>query len=384
MTSYQTIEDGAEPKATSPLIDPESETDGAQPPRVSGRVKIVVLALVALGALAGLVSSTSSGLPASQLAASSTASPGLPTSQLDFPNTNEAVCVEEGEGLQSTIPLTGDYRYDDADRNGKDSKCGCEDTHTTQIFTRNEIENHAEGTGSGVNGWNNGCGGTGQEFLVPALGYVFPDEFQACCTVHDIDYGDCSKSKKEADERFKNCLFEVCKDPKFEGPAKNLWCNSRAAVGWLAVWKTGPEFFDNKQGSNCQCAAALPDVTYSIRGGHNNKYCANEQDAGIKCNRDSNGGDWEHYQFEALDNGQYAIKSRGKYCADDGDKGILCNRDGIGAWEKFDLVKLNNNNEYALRGYHNSEGKYCADEKEKIICNRDGKGDWETMQIQAI
>jgi hypothetical protein len=100
----------------------------------------------------------------------------------------------------------------------------------------------------------NGCGPYGKEILkgkglITAVGTLsLPDEFQPCCKDHDIDYTTCGTSKKDADEKFKNCLEGVCE----ADPSLHL-CASRAKLTWMQVWKRkgGVKAFANKQNINC-------------------------------------------------------------------------------------------------------------------------------------
>jgi hypothetical protein len=69
-----------------------------------------------------------------------------------------------------------------------------------------------------------------------------------------------------------------------------------------------------------------------------------------------------------------------KYCADEGNT-IKCNRNGIGGWEKFKIIK-NNDNTYSFKGGKNN--KYCADEGNTIKCNRNGIGGWEKFKVGKV
>lgn len=118
---------------------------------------------------------------------------------------------------------------------------------------------------------------------------------------------------------------------------------------------------------------------YSIKGGKNNKFCADEGGR-IICNRD-NIGAWEKFNITNIDNDFYSIKGGkdNKLCADEGGT-IVCNRTNVGAREKFKIVKDGDN--YTIRG--GNANKLCADDDVNVICNRDNVDDWEKFKITPI
>jgi len=122
----------------------------------------------------------------------------------------------------------------------------------------------------------------------------------------------------------------------------------------------------------------VPGVV-AMRGGKNNKYCADEGDKGIICNRNWNRG-WEKFTVEDAGDGKIALKGGkdGKYCADDSDK-VICNRNWNRGWEKF-TVEDAGDGKIALKG--GRAGKYCADEGNKVICNRDRIGTLEKFTVE--
>jgi len=75
---------------------------------------------------------------------------------------------------------------------------------------------------------------------------------------------------------------------------------------------------------------------YAIKSGRNDKYCKFSDNASIFCSF-STSTDNTKFDIEGVGDGKYALKYNGKYCADEGDGGILCNRDSVGEWEKFTL-----------------------------------------------
>jgi hypothetical protein len=75
---------------------------------------------------------------------------------------------------------------------------------------------------------------------------------------------------------------------------------------------------------------------YAIKSGRNDKYCKFSDNASIFCSF-STSTDNTKFDIEGVGDGKYALKYNGKYCADEGDGGILCNRDSVGEWEKFTI-----------------------------------------------
>jgi len=98
---------------------------------------------------------------------------------------------------------------------------------------------------------------------------------------------------------------------------------------------------------------ALPTITLaSLQTG---KLCSDDNEdsesADVICNRDAEGA-WEEFQLFkygeymtesdplfSVDGGIIALMGGhyGKWCSDDGNAGVICNRDEIGEWEKFEL-----------------------------------------------
>jgi hypothetical protein len=117
-----------------------------------------------------------------------------------------------------------------------------------------------------------------------------------------------------------------------------------------------------------------------MKGGRNNKYCADEGNNTI-CNRNSIGG-WEKFKFIKNSDNTYSFKGgrNNKYCADEGNL-IKCNRGSVGGWEKFKIV-LHDDGKYSFKG--GRYGKYCADEGNLIKCNRASVGGWEKFKVGKI
>src|SRR5210317_271659 len=124
---------------------------------------------------------------------------------------------------------------------------------------------------------------------------------------------------------------------------------------------------------------ASGNVLY-LKGGKNNKYCADEGNT-IKCDRNGIGG-WEKFKIIKNNDNTYSFKGgkNNKYCADEGNT-IKCDRNGIACWEKFKIIK-NNDNTYSFKGGKNN--KYCADEGNTIKCNRNGIGGWEKFKVGKV
>ena len=121
--------------------------------------------------------------------------------------------------------------------------------------------------------------------------------------------------------------------------------------------------------------------TYSLKGGRDGKYCADEYH-NVVCSSDTV-GDREKFTLEKRPDGKYALKGglNGKYCADDADK-VRCNRDAVGGYESFTIEKApGSDGTYALKG--GRDGKYCAQEADRVICDREAVGDWERFTMKA-
>jgi len=158
---------------------------------------------------------------------------------------------KKGKKPSSPKRATYDCEHTDAsigDNKGKDSVCSCSNgAQATQKWSNDQILNHAAGV---PDGWNNGCGGTGKGYQVFGLKLAFPASFQHCCSVHDVGYGDCNQSKKDADSAFKKCVYQMADTkPGVRGKAYA----KKAADSWTNVWEHNAEFFDNKQKKNCSC-----------------------------------------------------------------------------------------------------------------------------------
>jgi len=85
--------------------------------------------------------------------------------------------------------------------------------------------------------------------------------------------------------------------------------------------------------------------------------------------------------------GKYALKmpdTDGKYCADEDDK-VICDRAKIGdsqgkSWESFTIEKVDGTNFYVLKGGKN--GKYCTFAR-KTVCN-EAKSNAEKVSLVPI
>jgi hypothetical protein len=125
----------------------------------------------------------------------------------------------------------------------------------------------------------------------------------------------------------------------------------------------------------------LPGSVITLKGGKEGKFCADDGESGVRCNRGAIGG-WEKFTVVDAGGGKVALKGgqNGKYCADENHADpprIVCNRDKIGGWEKFSV--MDKDGAVALRGGKNN--KFCADEGDKMNCNRDHVQGWETFTI---
>jgi hypothetical protein len=121
----------------------------------------------------------------------------------------------------------------------------------------------------------------------------------------------------------------------------------------------------------------------ALQGGHRNKFCADEGNRGVKCNRNRIGS-WE--KFNVVDAGSGKVSLKGgqrkgtKHCADEGNR-IKCNRNRIGSWEKFTAVDAGSG-KVALKGRH--ARRYCADEVNRVKCNRNAIGRWERFTVKCL
>jgi len=118
-------------------------------------------------------------------------------------------------------------------------------------------------------------------------------------------------------------------------------------------------------------------VDYSIKGGRDGKYCAND-DVGLICNRSAVAG-WEKFQFIHQGDNIYAIKSMrsGKQCKDNRENVSKCDTDHIQGHEKFVFEK--HGDKYSIKGGWGN--KYCSDQSVGLVCNTDHLQDWEKFTI---
>ena len=118
-------------------------------------------------------------------------------------------------------------------------------------------------------------------------------------------------------------------------------------------------------------------VDYSIKGGRDGKYCAND-DVGLICNRSAVAG-WEKFQFIHQGDNIYAIKSMrsGKQCKDNRENVSKCDTDHIQGHEKFVFEK--HGDKYSIKGGWGN--KYCSDQSVGLVCNTDHLLDWEKFTI---
>ena len=118
-------------------------------------------------------------------------------------------------------------------------------------------------------------------------------------------------------------------------------------------------------------------VDYSIKGGRDGKYCAND-DVGLICNRSAVEG-WEKFQFIHQGDNIYAIKSMrsGKQCKDNMGNVSKCDTDHIQGHEKFVFEK--HGDKYSIKGGWGN--KYCSDQSIGLVCNTDHLQDWEKFTI---
>jgi hypothetical protein len=93
-------------------------------------------------------------------------------------------------------------------------------------------------------------------------------------------------------------------------------------------------------------------------------------------------------QLTNLGNGNYTIRGGkdGKYCADERHH-IICNRDGIGQPEIFKIMDIGKGYYNLIGGYSNyigsNEIKYCSDDG-TFLCNKNIPGLAEKIKITPV
>ena len=122
-------------------------------------------------------------------------------------------------------------------------------------------------------------------------------------------------------------------------------------------------------------------VDYSIKGSRDGKYCANDSDTGMICNR-TVASDWEKFQFIYQGDNKYAIKSNrtNKQCKDNRGSVSKCDTDHIQQHEKFVIEK--HGDKYSIKGGWGN--KYCSDQSVGLICDTGHLQDWEKFTIKKI
>ena len=123
----------------------------------------------------------------------------------------------------------------------------------------------------------------------------------------------------------------------------------------------------------------LADGVYSVRGGRNDKFCADEGTR-IVCDRGAV-GKTERFTVERRD-GWYSIKGGdGGACgADEEERAVACDRASVGEGERFDIEKRGG--AYALRNVR--DGTYCSDTFFGVRCDRDRPEEWELFVFERL
>jgi hypothetical protein len=91
---------------------------------------------------------------------------------------------------------------------------------------------------------SNGCGSYGVSVDAP-FG-VTP-----CCNQHDICYHSCNTSKSDCDDRFDQCMKDVCDS---EDDLEKIACRAQAELFYRAVMDLGCRAYLNNQEDGCQCS----------------------------------------------------------------------------------------------------------------------------------
>lgn len=112
------------------------------------------------------------------------------------------------------------------------------------------------------------------------------------------------------------------KDGKYCADEGNLIQCTRNAIG---SWE---KFRIHHHGSN----------RWALQGGKNRMYCSDNHL--LSCTR-YGVNSWEKFTIQSS-GGKYTLRGGrdGKYCADEGFTGVKCNRGEVGAWEKFKIVNV--------------------------------------------
>ena len=121
-------------------------------------------------------------------------------------------------------------------------------------------------------------------------------------------------------------------------------------------------------------------VDYTIKGARAGKYCSNDNNNGMICNRDVASG-WEKFQFRQVGADIYGIKSMrsDKYCKDNKTGNMSCNH-GLNAHEKLTIKK--HGDQYSIKGPWGN--KYCSDQSGGLVCNTGHLQGWEKFTIKKV
>ena len=122
---------------------------------------------------------------------------------------------------------------------------------------------------------------------------------------------------------------------------------------------------------------------YAIKGGRANKYCKDNGDYSIVCNRPAIGPS-ELFYLTPVDAhpGRYTLRGglRNQWCTEDvyGAR-VVCNRPEVGASEHFQLEPLGDDR-YAFRG--GRSGKWCTDDWQ-LTCDADTVSEAEAFTVSG-
>jgi hypothetical protein len=149
---------------------------------------------------------------------------------------------------------------------------------------------------------------------------------------------------------------------------------------WQNATRAPSGVYNVRKGKANECNFPKLPPRIALRGGHLNKYCADEGGR-ITCNRDWL-GPWEKFSVVDLGNDTIALKGgqMNKHCTDV-EGNVRCNIPHLLQWEQFRVAHLGNN-KISLRG--GRANKLCADEVNRVVCNRDVTGPWETYTWQQV
>ncbi|XP_055330055.1 group XIIB secretory phospholipase A2-like protein [Paramacrobiotus metropolitanus] len=93
----------------------------------------------------------------------------------------------------------------------------------------------------------NGCGSFGYN-----VDKYIADGMKDCCNEHDLCFSKCGVKKHKCDEKFKKCLYDVCRDEDNLKTGRTV-CQISAKMLYGATTLAGCSSFHAAQSSACTC-----------------------------------------------------------------------------------------------------------------------------------